>query len=139
MPSLKPNDTEPVRFPIIYTENAQGHVKCFGKVQQGSIKINDEVILMPDNISVKVSNISIEHNKECNRVQRGELATITLNTHHKVSIGCMLSSTSGNCMVTKRIIVLIEILSGSSDMIVVTKGFRSMIHIHADSTECHVR
>jgi translation elongation factor EF-1alpha len=34
--------------------------------------------------------------------------------------------------------VLVEILGGSSDMIVVTKGFRSMIHIHADSTECQI-
>lgn len=131
-----PSDSsEKTRFPVLYTEVEKGYTKCFGKLQCGKLSIHDDVVVLPQGITTRINDIQIEHDLKQTDINRGELAVITLNTQESITTGSVLASISNKCYTTMRFIVLMEVIDST---FVLSKGFTSMIHIHAESAQCEI-
>ncbi|XP_059645729.1 uncharacterized protein LOC132287207 isoform X2 [Cornus florida] len=135
IPPRDPNG--PFRMPIIDKFKDMGTV-LMGKVESGSVREGDNLLVMPNKAQVKVLAIYCDDNK-VHRAGPGENLRIRLSGIEEDDIlsGFVLSSVAKPIAAAYEFIAQLQILE-LLDNAIFTAGYKAVLHIHAVVEECEI-
>ncbi|VVA91733.1 unnamed protein product [Arabis nemorensis] len=135
IPPRDPNG--PFRMPIIDKFKDMGTV-AMGKVESGSIREGDSLIIMPNKEPVKVVAIFCDEDK-VKRAGPGENLRVRLTGIEEEDIlsGFVLSSTVKPVPAVTEFVAQLQILE-LLDNAIFTAGYKAILHIHAVVEECEI-
>ncbi|KAK2956717.1 putative Eukaryotic peptide chain release factor GTP-binding subunit ERF3A [Blattamonas nauphoetae] len=124
----------PPIFTIQEKYKESGDSNILGKLEVGTIKAGDEMLLMPINKQVKVKAVK-KGNRTIEMAQPGDQVTITLTgiDEQEISRGYVLCSRTNPIHATNLIEAQFMIMECKS---VMTKGYEAVLHVHAATAEC---
>ncbi|KAF8025206.1 hypothetical protein BT93_F2139 [Corymbia citriodora subsp. variegata] len=127
----------PFRMPIIDKFKDMGTV-VMGKVESGSIREGESMIVMPYKASVKVLALFIDENK-VKRAGPGENLRVRLSgiEEEDISSGYVLSSIAKPIAAVTEFVaqlVILELL----DNAIFSAGYKAVLHIHSVVEECEI-
>ncbi|XP_010693065.2 uncharacterized protein LOC104906058 isoform X2 [Beta vulgaris subsp. vulgaris] len=127
----------PFRMPIIDRFKDMGTV-VMGKVESGSIREGDSLVIMPNKVNVKVLSIYVDENK-VRSAEPGENLRVRLSNieEEDISSGFVLSSISKPIPVVNEFIAQLQILE-LLDNAIFTAGYKAVLHIHSVVEECEI-
>uniref|UniRef100_M4DJ93 Eukaryotic peptide chain release factor GTP-binding subunit n=1 Tax=Brassica campestris TaxID=3711 RepID=M4DJ93_BRACM len=134
---VPPRDNGPFRMPIIDKFKDMGTV-VMGKVESGSIKEGDSLIIMPNKEPVKVVAIFCDEDK-VKRAGPGENLRVRITGIEDEDIlsGFVLSSTVKPVAAVTEFVAQLQII-GLPEKAVLTAGYKAILHIHAVVEECEI-
>ncbi|CAN7035180.1 unnamed protein product [Brassica rapa subsp. trilocularis] len=134
---VPPRDNGPFRMPIIDKFKDMGTV-VMGKVESGSIKEGDSLIIMPNKDPVKVVAIYCDEDK-VKRAGPGENLRVRITGIEDEDIlsGFVLSSTVKPVPAVTEFVAQLQII-GLPEKAVLTAGYKAILHIHAVVEECEI-
>ncbi|CAN6460830.1 unnamed protein product [Victoria cruziana] len=135
---VPPRDPKgPLRMPIIDKFKDMGTV-VMGKIESGSIREGDNLLLMPNKASVKVLGLYCDENK-VRRSGPGENVRVRLSGIEEDDIlgGFVLSSVSKPISAVSEFDAQLQILE-LLDNAIFTAGYKAVLHIHAIVEECEI-
>ncbi|RID51797.1 hypothetical protein BRARA_H02439 [Brassica rapa] len=134
---VPPRDNGPFRMPIIDKFKDMGTV-VMGKVESGSIKEGDSLIIMPNKEPVKVVAIYCDEDK-VKRAGPGENLRVRITGIEDEDIlsGFVLSSTVKPVPAVTEFVAQLQII-GLPEKAVLTAGYKAILHIHAVVEECEI-
>ena len=120
-----------LRIPIVGKNNSDENkfLILSGKIESGSISINDNLIIMPSNIKIKINKLLI-HDVSVDKALKGENITLHIKCDDDVKIGDVICNTENAINYTKKIMVELYYLQTN---ILLTAGCTFMIHLHSYS------
>ncbi|KAJ3679845.1 hypothetical protein LUZ60_016123 [Juncus effusus] len=129
--------TGPVRMPIIDKYKDMGTV-VMGKIESGTIRKGDSLLVMPNRASVKVLSIYCDEN-EVRRVGPSENVRVKLSGIEDEDIlsGFVLSSASKPVTACYEFHAQLQILE-LLDNAIFTAGYKAVLHIHSVVEECEI-
>ncbi|XP_021760841.1 eukaryotic peptide chain release factor GTP-binding subunit ERF3A-like [Chenopodium quinoa] len=127
----------PFRMPIIDKFKDLGTV-VMGKVESGSIREGDSLIVMPNKVNVKVVAIYIDDDK-VKRADPGENLRVRLSGIEEEDIlsGFVLSSISKPIPAVNEFVAQLRILE-LLDNAIFTAGYKAVLHVHSVVEECEI-
>lgn len=139
LPPLNRDEEGALRLPIVDSYKFQGGVHVLGKLETGTLKINQKLIIQPIGLPVQVTGIIINEN-EVEMARPGENLTVALKgvEDGQIHSGFVLSSTEDLCPSSQKFdakIVITELLLHKPLM---TKGYSGILHIHSATIECEI-
>ncbi|KAJ6824099.1 eukaryotic peptide chain release factor GTP-binding subunit ERF3A isoform X1 [Iris pallida] len=135
---IPPRDPKgPLRMPIIDKYKDMGTV-VMGKIESGSIREGDNLLIMPNKASVKVLGIQCDDNSE-KWAGPGENVRVKLSGIEEDDIlsGFVLSSVAKPIGVVSEFNAQLQILE-LLDNAIFTAGYKAILHIHAIVEECEI-
>ncbi|KAG2257083.1 hypothetical protein Bca52824_076377 [Brassica carinata] len=134
---VPPRDNGPFRMPIIDKFKDMGTV-VMGKVESGSIKEGDSLIIMPNKEPVKVVAIYCDEDK-VKRAGPGENLRVRITGIEDEDIlsGFVISSTVKPVPAVTEFVAQLQII-GLPEKAVLTAGYKAILHIHAVVDECEI-
>ncbi|CAN8312443.1 unnamed protein product [Cochlearia groenlandica] len=134
-PPRDPN--APFRMPIMDKFKDMGTV-VMGKVESGSIKEGDSLIIMPNKEHVKVVAIFCDEDK-VKRAGPGENLRVRITgiEDEDILTGFVLSSTLTPVPAVTEFVAQLQILE-LLDNAIFTAGYKAILHIHAVVEECEI-
>ncbi|CDY26187.1 hypothetical protein HID58_021809 [Brassica napus] len=135
VPPRDPNG--PFRMPIIDKFKDMGTV-VMGKVESGSIREGDSLIVMPNKEHVKVVAIYCDEDK-VKRAGPGENLRVRITgiEDEDILAGFVLSSTVKPVPAVTEFVAQLQILE-LLDNAIFTAGYKAILHIHAVVEECEI-
>ncbi|GAU16275.1 hypothetical protein TSUD_299070, partial [Trifolium subterraneum] len=135
VPLRDPNG--PFRMPILDKFKDMGTV-VMGKVESGSIREGDSLLIMPNKDHVKVVAIYIDENR-VKRAGPGENLRVRVSgvEEEDISSGFVLSSTASPIPAVTEFVAQLSILE-LLDNAIFTAGYKAMLHVHSIVEECEV-
>ena len=133
------NKIGPLRISIT-DKTTNNNLTIFGKIEQGQCKINESVILMPDQIKTNISFIKLYNNEEIEMAEVGENILIGLKGIHHTQIkpGFIISDENDIVPVSSRLKVKINILELLDHKSLITRGFKCKLHLHNVVIDCSI-
>ncbi|KAJ0980680.1 hypothetical protein J5N97_008935 [Dioscorea zingiberensis] len=127
----------PLRMPIIDKYKDMGTV-IMGKIESGSIREGDSLLVMPNKTNVKVLAVYCDENK-VTRAGPGENVRVKLSgiEEEEILTGFVLSSVVNPVNATFEFNAQLQILE-LVDNAIFTAGYKAILHIHAVSEECEI-
>ncbi|WOL20191.1 eukaryotic peptide chain release factor GTP-binding subunit [Canna indica] len=127
----------PFRMPVIDKYKDMGIV-VMGKVESGSIREGDSLLVMPNRASVKVLSIYCDEDK-VKRAGPGENVRVRLSGVEEEDIlaGFVLSSVANPVSAVTEFKAQLQILE-LLDNAIFTAGYKAVLHIHAIVEECEI-
>ncbi|XP_047317128.1 eukaryotic peptide chain release factor GTP-binding subunit ERF3A [Impatiens glandulifera] len=127
----------PFRMPLIDKFKDMGTV-VMGKVESGSIREGDNLIVMPNKAPVKVVAVYCDEDK-VRRAGPGENLRVRLSgvEEEDISAGFVLCSVDRPIHVFPEFIAQLQILE-LLDNAIFTAGYKAVLHIHAIVEECEI-
>ncbi|XP_031406060.1 eukaryotic peptide chain release factor GTP-binding subunit ERF3A-like isoform X3 [Punica granatum] len=127
----------PFRMPILDKFKDMGTV-VMGKVESGSIREGDSLIVMPNKAHVKVIGIYCDENK-VRHAGPGENLRIRLSGIEEEDIlaGFVLSSVAKPISAVTEFVAQLQILE-LLDNAIFTAGYKAVLHIHSVVEECEI-
>ncbi|KAK3034092.1 hypothetical protein RJ639_034072 [Escallonia herrerae] len=135
---VPPRDPKgPFRLPIIDKFKDMGTV-IMGKVESGSVREGDNLLVMPNKAQVKVLAIFIDEDK-VRRAGPGENLRIRISgiEDEDISSGFVLSSVAKPIRAVYEFVAQLQILE-LLDNAIFTAGYKAVLHIHAVVEECEI-
>ncbi|XP_056170536.1 uncharacterized protein LOC115665764 isoform X1 [Syzygium oleosum] len=135
---VPPRDPKgPFRMPIIDKFKEMGTL-VMGKVESGSIREGDYLVLMPNKAYVKVLAVYRDDDK-VRRAGPGENVRVTLYGIEEKDIlsGFVLSSVEKPIAAVTEFVAQLQILE-LLDNAIFTAGYKAVLHIHAVVEECEI-
>ncbi|KAH9802112.1 Tr-type G domain-containing protein [Citrus sinensis] len=135
---ITPRDPNgPFRMPIIDKFKDMGTV-VMGKVESGSVREGDSLLVMPNKAQVKVLAIYCDDNR-VRHAGPGENLRIRLSGIEEEDIlsGFVLSSVAKPVAAVTEFIAQLQILE-LLDNAIFTAGYKAVLHIHAVVEECEI-
>ncbi|KAG2280086.1 hypothetical protein Bca52824_051306 [Brassica carinata] len=135
VPPRDPNG--PFRMPIIDKFKDMGTV-VMGKVESGSIREGDSLIVMPNKEHVKVVAIYCDEDK-VKRAGQGENLRVRITgiEDEDILAGFVLSSTVKPVPAVTEFVAQLQIIE-LPDNAIFTAGYKAILHIHAVVEECEI-
>ncbi|KAL9262440.1 Eukaryotic peptide chain release factor GTP-binding subunit ERF3A-like protein, partial [Drosera capensis] len=135
VPLRDPNG--PFRMPIIDKFKDMGTV-AMGKVESGSVREGDALLVMPNKVQVKVLSVYCDENK-VSRAGPGENLRVRVSGIEEDDIlsGFVLSSISRPIAAVYEFVAQLQILE-LLDNAIFTAGYKAVLHIHAVVEECEI-
>lgn len=135
VPPRDPNG--PLRMPIIDKYKDMGTV-VMGKIESGSIREGDSLLVMPNKAHVKILGIHCDENK-VRRAGPGENVRVKLSGigDEDILSGFVLSSVASPIGVVSEFEAQLQILE-LLDNAIFTAGYKAILHIHAIVEECEI-
>lgn len=135
VPPRDPNG--PFRMPIIDKFKDMGTV-VMGKVESGTIREGDSLLVMPNKVQVKVIAVYIDENK-VKVAGPGENLRVRLSGIEEEDIvsGFVLSSLSKPITAVNEFVAQLQILELLENAIF-TAGYKAVLHIHSVVEECEI-
>lgn len=135
VPPRDPNG--PFRMPIIDKFKDMGTV-VMGKVESGTIREGDSLLVMPNKVQVKVIAVYIDENK-VKVAGPGENLRVRLSGIEEEDIvsGFVLSSISKPITAVNEFVAQLQILELLENAIF-TAGYKAVLHIHSVVEECEI-
>lgn len=131
---------KPFRMPINDKKIDSG-VIIEGKIESGTLKIGDELIIMPINKKVKIHSIKLYNGDALDIAYPNENIFINIkdkSIYNEIKKGFVLSSVIDKIPVTNKIKVQIRILDLPKSNPLFVKNMNLQIHIHTLSMMCNV-
>ncbi|KZV21732.1 hypothetical protein F511_02890 [Dorcoceras hygrometricum] len=127
----------PFRMPIIDKFKDMGTV-VMGKVESGSIREGDSLMIMPNKVQVKVLAIFCDEDK-VGRAGPGENLRVRVSGIEEEDIisGFVLCSTAKQIAAVSEFVAQLQILE-LLDNAIFTAGYKAVLHIHAVVEECEI-
>ncbi|XP_073142561.1 uncharacterized protein [Henckelia pumila] len=127
----------PFRMPIIDKFKDMGTV-VMGKVESGSIREGDSLLIMPNKVQVKVLAIFCDEDK-VGRAGPGENLRVRVSGIEEEDIvsGFVLCSTANQIAAVSEFVAQLQILE-LLDNAIFTAGYKAVLHIHAVVEECEI-
>ncbi|XP_027167735.1 eukaryotic peptide chain release factor GTP-binding subunit ERF3A isoform X1 [Coffea eugenioides] len=127
----------PFRMPIIDKFKDMGTV-VMGKVESGSIREGDNLLVMPNKAQVKVVAIFCDEDK-ARRAGPGENLRVRISgvEEEEVLAGFVLSSVAKPIPAVSEFVAQLQILE-LLDNAIFTAGYKAVLHIHAIVEECEI-
>ncbi|XP_073142826.1 uncharacterized protein [Henckelia pumila] len=135
VPALDPKG--PFRMPIIDKFKDMGTV-VMGKVESGSIREGDSLLIMPNKVQVKVLAIFCDEDK-VGRAGPGENLRVRVSGIEEEDIlsGFVLCGTVKQMAAVSEFVAQLQILE-LLDNAIFTAGYKAVLHIHAVVEECEI-
>ncbi|XP_050901994.1 uncharacterized protein LOC127108974 isoform X2 [Lathyrus oleraceus] len=135
VPLRDPNG--PFRMPILDKFKDMGTV-VMGKVESGSVREGDSLLIMPNKDQVKVVAIYIDENR-VKRAGPGENLRVRVSgvEEEDISSGFVLSSTANPIPAVTEFVAQLAILE-LLDNAIFTAGYKAILHVHSVVEECEV-
>ncbi|XP_024641755.1 eukaryotic peptide chain release factor GTP-binding subunit ERF3A isoform X2 [Medicago truncatula] len=135
VPLRDPNG--PFRMPILDKFKDMGTV-VMGKVESGSIREGDSLLIMPNRDQVKVVAIYIDETR-VKRAGPGENLRVRVSgvEEEDISAGFVLSSTANPIPAVTEFVAQLQILE-LLDNAIFTAGYKAILHVHSVVEECEV-
>jgi peptide chain release factor subunit 3 len=135
---LDRNPDAPFRLPVLDKHKDMGTI-VMGKTEAGTVRRGDKLVVMPNNVHVKVTNV-YRDDIECSKVAPGENVRMRLAGIEEDAImtGFVLCAPSAPVHVTQEIECQLAILELLEHKSIFTAGYKAIIHIHAVTEECEV-
>ncbi|KAI4347233.1 hypothetical protein L6164_008062 [Bauhinia variegata] len=127
----------PFRMPIIDKFKDMGTV-VMGKVESGSVREGDSLLVMPNKVQVKVQAVFIDEDR-VKRAGPGENLRIRLSGVEEEDIlsGFVLSSVANPVPAVTEFVAQLQILE-LLDNAIFTAGYKAVLHIHSVVEECEI-
>uniref|UniRef100_A0A0D9VUZ2 Tr-type G domain-containing protein n=1 Tax=Leersia perrieri TaxID=77586 RepID=A0A0D9VUZ2_9ORYZ len=127
----------PVRMPIIDKYKDMGTV-VMGKIESGTIREGDSLVVMPNKTNVKVIGISLDEHK-VRRAGPAENVRVKLSgiEEEDIMAGFVLSSISAPVGAVTEFNAQLQILE-LLDNAIFTAGYKAVLHIHSVVEECEI-
>uniref|UniRef100_A0A803P7G0 Tr-type G domain-containing protein n=1 Tax=Cannabis sativa TaxID=3483 RepID=A0A803P7G0_CANSA len=127
----------PFRMPIMDKFKDMGTV-VMGKIESGSVREGDSLLVMPNKAHVKVLGIYCDEDKT-KRAGPGENVRIRLSgiDDDDILSGFVLSSVAKPVAATTEFIARLQILE-LLDNAIFTAGYKAVLHIHSVVEECEI-
>ncbi|XP_027357666.1 eukaryotic peptide chain release factor GTP-binding subunit ERF3A isoform X2 [Abrus precatorius] len=135
---VPPRDPKaPFRMPILDKFKDMGTV-VMGKVESGTVREGDSLLVMPNKDQVKVVGVFIDENR-VKRAGPGENLRIRLSGIEEEDIvtGFVLSSIANPIPTVSEFVAQLQILE-LLDNAIFTAGYKAVLHIHSIVEECEV-
>ena len=135
---LERNPDAPFRMPVLDKHKDMGTI-VMGKTEAGTVRRGDKLIVMPNNIKVKVSTV-YRDDVEVSKVLPGENVRLRLSgiEEEQLMSGFVLCAPSAPVHVTQEIECQLAILELLEHKSLFTAGYKAVIHIHSVTEECEV-
>ncbi|KAL3702206.1 hypothetical protein R1sor_020228 [Riccia sorocarpa] len=136
LPPRDPNG--PFRMPLIDKFKDMGTV-VMGKIESGSVRRGDSLIVMPNKAHVKVVTV-YRDNDEVSYAKPGENLRIRLSgvEEEDISSGFVLSSVARPIPVVLEFDAQLQILELLDHKAIFTAGYKAVLHIHSVVEECEI-
>ncbi|CAN6227511.1 unnamed protein product [Urochloa humidicola] len=127
----------PVRMPIIDKYKDMGTV-VMGKIESGTIREGDSLLVMPNKSHVKVIGISLDESK-VRRAGPAENVRVKLSgiEEEDIMAGFVLSSVANPVGAVTEFNAQLQILE-LLDNAIFTAGYKAVLHIHSVVEECEI-
>lgn len=127
----------PVRMPIIDKYKDMGTV-VMGKLESGTIREGDSLLVMPNRSNVKVIGINLDE-KKVRRAGPGENVRVKLSgiEEDDIMAGFVLSSVANPVGAFTEFNAQLQILE-LLDNAIFTAGYKAVLHIHSVVEECEI-
>ncbi|KAJ6851704.1 eukaryotic peptide chain release factor GTP-binding subunit ERF3A isoform X1 [Iris pallida] len=135
---IPPRDPKgPLRMPIIDKYKDMGTI-VMGKIESGSIREGDNLLIMPNKTSVKVLGIHCDEDR-ARWAGPGENVRVKLSGIEEEDIlaGFVLSSVARPIGVVSEFNAQLQILE-LLDNAIFTAGYKAVLHVHAIVEECEI-
>ncbi|CAM6081939.1 unnamed protein product [Calypogeia fissa] len=130
--------TGPFRMPLIDKFKDMGTV-VMGKIESGSVRRGDNLMIMPNKAVVKVMTI-YRDNDEVGYAKPGENLRIRLSgvEEEDISSGFVLSSVNRPIAAVLEFDAQLQILELLDHKAIFTAGYKAVLHIHSVVEECEI-
>ncbi|XP_038894704.1 eukaryotic peptide chain release factor GTP-binding subunit ERF3A isoform X1 [Benincasa hispida] len=131
------NPKDPFRMPIIDKFKDMG-TTVMGKVESGTVREGDSLLVMPNKIQVKVAAVICDENK-VRSAGPGENLRVRISGIEEEDImsGFVLSSIAKPIPSVSEFVAQLQILE-LLDNAIFTAGYKAVLHIHAVVEECEI-
>lgn len=128
----------PFRMPLIDRFKDMGTV-VMGKIESGTVRQGDSLIIMPNKVHVKVVAVYRESD-ELQYARPGENVRVKLSgvEEDDISTGFVLSSISKPIHAVLEFIAQLQILELLEHKAIFTAGYKAVLHIHSVVEECEI-
>jgi peptide chain release factor subunit 3 len=126
----------PVRLPILEKFSDRG-TWIMGKVEQGTIRMGQKYIIMPNGTETKVADLTIKEETVA-FAKPGENVRIKLSntSEDMVAKGFVLSSISQPIPVVRRFRGILQVIELLEHRPIISPGYKCMLHVHTSTEEC---
>ncbi|CEH14007.1 eukaryotic polypeptide chain release factor 3 [Ceraceosorus bombacis] len=124
---------DPLKMPITEKYADMGTV-VVGKLEAGSVRKGDSILVMPNAVSVEVVNITNEQDEEVPAAISGDNVRVKIRgvETEDISVGFVLSDAKKPVHVVTQFEAQLAILDSRN---IIAPGFQAMMHVHAASEE----
>eukprot|EP00899_Mesostigma_viride_P021619 jgi/Mesvir1/29459/Mv23034-RA.1 len=138
MKAVERDPNGPVRMPILDKFRDMGTM-IMGKLESGTIKRGDALVMMPNKVTVKVASVYRDAT-EVAKVPAGENVRLRITGLEEEDIlsGFVLSSLERPCPAVTVIEAQLAILELLEHKAIFTAGYTAVLHIHSIVEECEV-
>lgn len=126
----------PLRIPVVDKYKDMGTI-VLGKVESGSVKCNDTIMMMPNRILVEVMQLWSDE-EECKSANPGENVKLKLKNveEEDVTSGFVLCSPENTCETCSVFDAQVVILEHKS---IICAGYQAVMHIHTSAEEVTIK
>lgn len=131
MEPLQRNNSAPVRVPLLGGGRDLGTVFALGKVEQGTLKRGQKLLLMPGNVPCQATDVFAD-DTPVSRALAGENVKVVLKgvSDDQLQQGIVLSSVEDPVPCVSRFIAQVQLLELLETKPIVSVGYNCMIHLH---------
>jgi len=142
LPPIPRNVDAPLILPIYLVDNEHGKVHVSGKIEEGTLSVHREVVVMPGDYRVQVSAIYPDYGspRTVSVVTAGENVRIELEkAPDHLRRGAILCLSNESVTPCKQFSTELKVLHLPPPCLVFTAGYKAMLHIHCEVVECEVK
>jgi len=135
-----PRDPEgSVRIPVADKYKAKGYTIAFGKLETGTIKVGQVVVVMPVNQEAEIAMIEI-NDKSVSVATPGENLCVYLKGIEEANVlpGLVICDAVSPCPTVRSFVGKVVISELLPHKPLISKGYSCVLHIHAAQVECEI-
>jgi len=139
VPPRKPDG--PLRIPVLDKMKDRGTV-IFGKVESGTVKIGDQLTVMPSNLICQVATVYDSKGQSVKYARAGEnvqLRLLNINDENLVNKGDVICRMEEQMPISDLFEAEVEVLELLSYKPILSKGYQCILHIHTVADEATVK
>lgn len=136
-PPLKRTPEGELRIPIVARYKDMGAVCILGKIESGTIKTGDKLVMMPGKIQLTCLGLIID-DQECDMAVPGENIVVKVKgcEEEDVHTGMVISHSNKPSSTTLEFIGQIWVLDLLEHRPLIIAGYSAVLHTHSLSVEC---
>jgi len=139
LPPIQREPDGPLRIPISATFKDMGTVCTIGKVETGTCRFNDTIIIMPTGATTTVCGLEID-GRPVAQAEAGENVVVKLTDieEEELKTGFVMSKPDEPAKRCLSFECQLQIIDTLPHIPVISAGYRAVLHAHTLQTECEV-
>jgi peptide chain release factor subunit 3 len=139
LPPLSRDESGPMRMPIVDCYKYEGKMNLLGKLESGTLVINQKLVVLPSSQKCVVVGINVNE-KEVQAARPGENLIVSVKGVEEgyVHPGYVLSSRKDPPLVSSVFIAKVVITELLPHKPLISKGYYAVLHLHSVIVECEI-